>query len=84
MPAQLETALAWGVDVTHLDTHMNVVQGRTDLYEIYLDLAEEFGSRSLPPFFALILGIVGLLSCEANRPTAVFSSDERNGEPFAD
>ena len=24
--AQLETALSWGVDVTHLDTHMNVVQ----------------------------------------------------------
>lgn len=40
--AQLETALSWGVDVTHLDTHMGVVQGRTDLYEIYLDLAEEF------------------------------------------
>jgi len=40
--AQLETALSWGVDVTHLDTHMNVVQGRSDLYEIYLDLAEEF------------------------------------------
>ena len=40
--AQLETALAWGLDVTHLDTHMFVVQGRTDLYSIYLDLAEEF------------------------------------------
>jgi chitin disaccharide deacetylase len=40
--AQLGTALSWGVDVTHLDTHMNVVQARTDLYEIYLDLAEEF------------------------------------------
>jgi predicted glycoside hydrolase/deacetylase ChbG (UPF0249 family) len=40
--AQIETALAWGVDVTHLDTHMNVVQARADLYEIYLDLAEEF------------------------------------------
>jgi chitin disaccharide deacetylase len=40
--AQLETALSWGVDVTHLDAHMNVVQSRTDLYEIYLDLAEEF------------------------------------------
>lgn len=40
--AQLETALSWGVDVTHLDTHMNVVQARTDLYEIYLDLAQEF------------------------------------------
>ena len=40
--AQLETALAWGVDVTHLDTHMNVLQARTDLYEVYLELAEEF------------------------------------------
>jgi hypothetical protein len=40
--AQLETALSWGVDVTHLDTHMNVLQARSDLYEIYLDLAEEF------------------------------------------
>jgi predicted glycoside hydrolase/deacetylase ChbG (UPF0249 family) len=40
--AQLETALSWGVDVTHLDTHMNVMQSRTDLYAIYLDLAEEF------------------------------------------
>jgi chitin disaccharide deacetylase len=40
--AQIETALSWGVDVTHLDTHMNVVQSRSDLYEIYLDLAKEF------------------------------------------
>lgn len=40
--AQIEAALAWGIDVTHLDTHMNVVQGRSDLYEIYLDLAAEF------------------------------------------
>jgi predicted glycoside hydrolase/deacetylase ChbG (UPF0249 family) len=40
--AQIETALSWGVDVTHLDTHMNIMQGRSDLYEIYLDLAEEF------------------------------------------
>ncbi len=40
--AQIEAAISWGVDVTHLDTHMNVMQARTDLYEIYLDLAEEF------------------------------------------
>jgi predicted glycoside hydrolase/deacetylase ChbG (UPF0249 family) len=40
--AQIETALSWGVDVTHLDTHMSVVQGRSDLFEVYLDLAEEF------------------------------------------
>lgn len=40
--AQIEAALSWGIDVTHLDTHMNVMQDRTDLYEIYLDLAAEF------------------------------------------
>jgi chitin disaccharide deacetylase len=40
--AQVETALAWGVDVTHLDTHMNVLQARSDLYDVYLDLAAEF------------------------------------------
>ena len=40
--AQIERALSWGVDVTHLDTHMNVMLRRTDLFEIYLDLAEEF------------------------------------------
>jgi chitin disaccharide deacetylase len=40
--AQLETALRWGVDVTHLDAHMYVAQSRADLFDIYLDLAEEF------------------------------------------
>ena len=39
---QIAVALRWGVDVTHLDAHMNVMQSRSDLYEIYLDLAEEF------------------------------------------
>jgi predicted glycoside hydrolase/deacetylase ChbG (UPF0249 family) len=41
--AQIEAAFSWGIDVTHLDTHMNVIQARSDLYEIYLDLAAEFG-----------------------------------------
>jgi predicted glycoside hydrolase/deacetylase ChbG (UPF0249 family) len=43
--AQIERAILWGVDVTHLDTHMGVLQAgtrRPDLYEIYLDLAEDF------------------------------------------
>ena len=40
--AQIKTALSWRVDVTHLDMHMNVLQAREDLYEIYLSLAEEF------------------------------------------
>lgn len=40
--AQIETALSWGVEVTHLDTHMDVMHGRSDLYDIYLDLAAAF------------------------------------------
>jgi len=40
--AQIEMALSWGIDVTHLDAHMHVVQARSDLYEVYLVLAEEF------------------------------------------
>ncbi|MGH7023160.1 MAG: carbohydrate deacetylase [Caulobacteraceae bacterium] len=40
--AQIEQALAWGVDVTHLDSHMGVVQIDARLYEVYLDLAVEF------------------------------------------
>jgi predicted glycoside hydrolase/deacetylase ChbG (UPF0249 family) len=41
--AQVDRALAWGVDVTHLDTHMNTLQARTDLFDIFLDLAVEYG-----------------------------------------
>jgi len=39
---QIETAHSWSVDVTHLDVHMDFVQGRSDLYDLYFDLAEEF------------------------------------------
>ena len=40
--AQIEQALAWGVDVTHLDSHMGSVQTDPRFYAIYLDLAAEF------------------------------------------
>ncbi len=40
--AQIEAALGWGVDVTHLDVHMDVLQARADLYDVYLDLAQAF------------------------------------------
>ena len=40
--AQIVTALAWGVDVTHLDLHMDVLFGRPDLLAVYFDLAAEF------------------------------------------
>jgi predicted glycoside hydrolase/deacetylase ChbG (UPF0249 family) len=40
--AQIEAALSWGVDVTHLDAHMGVMQERPDLVGVYLDLAARF------------------------------------------
>lgn len=40
--AQIEQAYAWGVDVTHLDSHMGTVQLDPRFFELYLALAEEF------------------------------------------
>lgn len=40
--AQIEQAIGWGVDPTHLDSHMYIAQERPDLFEIYLDLAVEY------------------------------------------
>jgi len=40
--AQIETALSWGLDITHLDTHMDIIWGRPDLFDVYLDLAAAF------------------------------------------
>jgi hypothetical protein len=40
--AQVEQALAWGVDVTHLDAHMGTVQVDPRFFETYVELAAAF------------------------------------------
>lgn len=40
--AQIEQALAWGVDVTHLDSHMGVLHFDARFFAIYLDLAQDY------------------------------------------
>lgn len=40
--AQVDQALAWGVEVTHLDTHMGTMQLDPRYFEIYLDLAVKY------------------------------------------
>ena len=40
--AQVERAILWGFDVTHLDSHMGTLQLRPEFFDIYLDLAVEF------------------------------------------
>ena len=41
--AQVERAILWGFDVTHLDSHMGTLQLRPEFFDVYLDLAVEFG-----------------------------------------
>lgn len=41
--AQIERAILWGFDVTHLDSHLNALQLRPEFFDLYLDLAVEFG-----------------------------------------
>ena len=40
--AQIERAILWGFDVSHLDSHMGTLQLRPEFFDIYLELAAEF------------------------------------------
>jgi predicted glycoside hydrolase/deacetylase ChbG (UPF0249 family) len=39
--AQVERAIYWGFDVSHLDVHLDEVELKPEFFDIYLDLAEE-------------------------------------------
>lgn len=41
--AQIERAILWGFDVSHLDSHMGTLQLRPEFFDIYLELAVDFG-----------------------------------------
>ncbi|HEY9558667.1 MAG TPA: polysaccharide deacetylase family protein [Acidimicrobiales bacterium] len=41
--AQVERAILWGFDVSHLDSHMGALQMRPEFFDVYLDMAVEFG-----------------------------------------
>ncbi len=40
--AQIERAILWGFDVSHLDSHMSAFQLRPELFDVYLDMAVEY------------------------------------------
>jgi predicted glycoside hydrolase/deacetylase ChbG (UPF0249 family) len=40
--AQVERAILWGFDVSHLDSHMGTVQLRPEFFDIYLELAVDY------------------------------------------
>ncbi len=37
--AQIERAILWGFDVSHLDNHMSALQLRPELFDVYLEMA---------------------------------------------
>jgi chitin disaccharide deacetylase len=41
--AQLERAVLWGFDVSHLDTHLDALVLRPEFFDVYLELAVDFG-----------------------------------------
>jgi predicted glycoside hydrolase/deacetylase ChbG (UPF0249 family) len=40
--AQIERAILWGFDVSHLDSHMGSVQLKPEFFDVYLELAIDF------------------------------------------
>lgn len=40
--AQIERAIVWGFDVTHLSAHLGGLNSRPELFDVYLELAYEF------------------------------------------
>ena len=59
--AQIERAILWGFDVSHLDSHMGTLQLRPEFFDVYLDLAVEFGLplRMAGPATERYIGIPG-------------------------
>jgi predicted glycoside hydrolase/deacetylase ChbG (UPF0249 family) len=41
--AQIERAIVWGFDISHIDSHMGTLQLRADFFDVYLEMAVEFG-----------------------------------------
>ena len=41
--AQIERAIVWGFDVSHLTSHLGTLQPRADFFDAYLELAVDFG-----------------------------------------
>jgi len=40
--AQIERAILWGFDVSHLDAHMGTMQIKAEFFDVYLEMALEF------------------------------------------
>lgn len=63
--AQIERALEWGVDITHLDSHMDILQLDRHYFAVYMRMAKDYGlpvrlrrSHFESPFSAISRGML--------------------------
>jgi predicted glycoside hydrolase/deacetylase ChbG (UPF0249 family) len=42
LQAQIERAILWGFDISHLDSHMGTLQLKPEFFDVYLELAVEY------------------------------------------
>jgi predicted glycoside hydrolase/deacetylase ChbG (UPF0249 family) len=56
--AQIERAILWGFDVSHLDSHLGSLDARPEFFDVQLELAVEFGlpMRALPASYERAAG----------------------------
>jgi chitin disaccharide deacetylase len=75
--AQIDQALGWGIDVTHLDAHMHAVEAREDLFHVLLDLAAEYGLpvRMIEPAQAERLGLAAFHSARQATARGILCND---------
>ena len=43
LQAQVERAILWGIDISHLDSYLGALQLRPEFFDVYLQLAVDFG-----------------------------------------
>ncbi|MGD9720383.1 MAG: polysaccharide deacetylase family protein [Pirellulales bacterium] len=80
--AQVERALAFGVPVSHLDTHMGAVVSRPDLIEVYVRLGIEF---NVPVFFLRNMNAAATLPKEVRERAATLLPElEKHNLPVLD
>jgi predicted glycoside hydrolase/deacetylase ChbG (UPF0249 family) len=72
--AQIERAILWGFDVSHLDTHLTTLQLRPEFFDVYLDLALEF-QLPLRMVDDHLQGLLGFPAVELARSAGAIFSD---------
>jgi predicted glycoside hydrolase/deacetylase ChbG (UPF0249 family) len=72
--AQVERAILWGFDVSHLDAHLTTLQLRPEFFDIYLELAIDFG-LPLRMVGDHLAGLLGFPAAELAKSAGAIFSD---------